>query len=57
MLYFGATTLGLMTLNIMTLSIMTLSIMTFSIIVVNKTRHSAEWQNIVMLSVVYADCR
>jgi hypothetical protein len=53
-------TLSIMTLSITTLSIMTLSIMTLSIttfcVIVNKTRHTALWLSIVMLSVIYADC-
>ncbi len=40
-----------MTLSITTISLMTLSIMTFSI-PINKSRHSAQWQNFVMLSVI-----
>jgi hypothetical protein len=62
--YIGATTLSIMTLNMMTLNIMTLNIMTFSIItlgvmafsiIINIARHSAQWQSIVILSVICAD--
>jgi hypothetical protein len=58
---FGATTLGIMTISITTLSIMTpsittLSIMTLSIttfsITINNTRLSAQWQSVIMLSVI-----
>ncbi len=46
---------GATALSITTISRMTLSRMTFSIIL-NKTRHSAQWQIIVMLSVIFAVC-
>ncbi len=39
----------------MTLSVTTLNIMTFNI-TINKKQHSAQWQTIVMLSVIYAEC-
>ncbi len=45
------TTVSIMTISIMTVSIMTVSITTFSIIL-NKTRHSAKWQRIFILSAI-----
>jgi hypothetical protein len=50
----GATTPRTMTLSITTFSIMALGLMTM-IIKINKTRHSAKWQSIVILSVIYAE--
>ncbi len=49
------TTLSISTIRIMTLSITTLSITTLSMII-HKTRHSALWQSVIMLSVVLAEC-
>ncbi len=51
----SATTLNKTTFSKMTINITTLSIMTFSMII-NKMRHSALWERVVMLSVIYAEC-
>jgi hypothetical protein len=48
-------TFSMMTFNMMTFSMMSFSMMTFRIIL-NKTRHSSQWQSIVMLTVIYAEC-
>ncbi len=49
------TTLSIMTASIMSFSITSLSIMILSK-VIHKTRRSACWQNVIMLSDTYAEC-